>query len=522
MAYQFEDVYTGAWDWEAYNKWCMWAFYFMAECEAGGSDPDWAAENSYNVQAGIDYFTIGILQWMGPAAGHLLEQLYEYSKLRRVDEEGNYSPLNPESVAMWSEIPSRWSSMVESGNYAGFYDLDFPTSEANQWRNAVRNHLEEAKSFQMGYWSGQLHEGETWAGYLYLGGYDNASCFAYYGMKFSHIKTLMYYMGLWHLGPAYAVNLWNKCGDTDDLDVLCDTTIGILSGIPNWGAFREGWTNRYAKGGIAYKLLQAWDGTSGAPKGEWGGVGADSNGNQLGMADPVLGGVNSGRDRIKQIYTNGQDLFVVTAQGEMVMCHRAEGGNVWIPFGRGSVTNPSAYGTPGGSDYGSGDYDVPDKGWAHAQEAYDKLHAALGQWTYDQDFHVTDPWVSGKSDCSGTVWWTIYHFDQACANHYRMVGGDPGYTGTFYENSAASIQEGTSGSPDESLMKPGDIVLMNFNAPYYTSLGGHSGMHVGMYFGNNIFIHTNGTPDPTETTLSGVCSAAQWWAVKRPPYTDTI
>lgn len=528
---QFATVYTpGYGTTDHLNNWPQFACYFIAVCEAGGGTPDVAAENSANVQAGVDYWTIGFCQWMGAAGGRLLQ----YIRARGL-QYGSSGQLFPEVEEAYDALPSRWREYVEANNFAAFQYLDFPTSEANQWRDACRSAQTVIGNTEASYFKGVTisnisgnsslslsPKGETWNGALYDGGYDNVMSFHYYGMTFTHIKTLIYYLGVWWAGPAWAVNLYNKCGDTEDLDVLCDTTIGIFKGLSNWATFGEGWTNRYGRGGIAYRLLTEWDGES-SPGNvqDWAGIGEDGQGNQNTTADDVYTGPNSGIDRIKYIYTNGQDLFVVTNQNDTVHCVQANADNVWIPYTNGTLSNPSAAGTTAGT-HPAGTYTVPSTGWKYAQSAYDDLKAQEGTWTYDQDYHSNDPWVYKRNDCSGMCWWVINRYDTACADYYRQPGGAPGYTGTFYEKSATPIAEGLSDTrPDESLMKPGDLVMYNYKNAAYTSAGGDSGMHMGMYFGNDTVIHTGLTSPPREVTLTQFLASALWWCVLRPPYSET-
>lgn len=481
-------------------------FYFISVCEAGGGEPDWAAQNSASVQNGWDYWTIGILQWMGSAGARLLQ----YMKT-------NYHTL-------FYDMPTSWISDLETyGSDSSIWqERSFPDDDALKWRAAIYTHLDDAKAAQVGYWlSGE--QGETLAGYMQLGrNATDASSFSYYGMEFTDIKKLIYYLGIWHVGPAYAVNVWNLLGPDPDWETLCATTLSVLSTSKSWSGNQNGWTTRYKYGGVAYTLLNDWDGESDPPE-DYGDISAAPIGGQLTTGGTALSGINSGADRIEYIYTNGQELLVVTAKDEHIRCIPAMGNNVWIPSTNTANNSAGAAGGAGGSSYGSDNYKVPTSGWKYAQQAYDMLNQVMGSWTYDQDFHSSDPWSNGGiTDCSGMVWWTMYHVEPELANHYRQDGGAPGYTGTFHGNSAPALQSGTNGQqPDQSQILPGDLIICNYSAPYYTTEGGKSGMHVVMCFGNDVIVHCPGTPQPVRDSVTNLCNSVLWWEHVRPPYTPT-
>lgn len=524
-----------------------YSFAYIADCENGNSvsKASWAAD-TYGVD---DYLTIGILQWMGPAALSLIASLYELTgitinntyiaKQMTVEEAEQYQReierLRLELPEGWRDdakayLESRSKEIVstgitpEAGDASSFQGRYMTGEEHNAWVSAINGHLDAARFWQQWYWfsdKGMAPRRESLR--TYMAAMSDA------GIDCSSVKTLFYYMQAWHNAPAMARYAWSVCGDTPDLASIGSACLNWLASYADWGQFGDGWTNRYA--GYAVSVLDAWDGQS-CPPDDFGttGEGASlSPGAQSGVTGSAAYGMNSGPNRIKAIYTNGQDLICVSASDQKLLCHRANGGNVWIPSTSGTG-GTSGGGGASGSGPATDPYDgpLPQTGWKHAQELFDELNPKLGTFTYSQTADADRNWRvnGGVTDCSGLVWWGIDGYDHACASKLSY-GGGAGYTGSIYDGCGGSqwaVAEGLQGQlPDESKMLPGDLVMCNYSDPYFVYEGGNSGMHVGMYFGADpgVIHQTIGTT-PLRQSLSDFLAGPKWWIILRPPYSETL
>lgn len=479
------------------------SMYYISCCEGGGdvSDEAWAADNYDAIQYG-DPFTLGIMQWAAGAAASLLQKMRGYDGL-------------------WQALPQAYRDDLESHgtDYDWWYSRGMTWDEHVQYRQAVFDHLGDAKAAQHDMW----YDGDATES---LSNYCNAMV-NNIGINTDNVKTFFYYMQIYHLSPVLCQQTWQRVGDTDDLRAIADTAVGILSTWRGWETYGSGWSNRMYDYAIA--PLESWDGES-APDG-WGldpGSSSTTGGEPSNVDHTDQGSSNASADpstQVRWVSTNGQDISIHFGDGHELICHEANGGNVWIPHTRGQVTNASAGANPPDAESPA---DVPKNstGWAHASELQSDLEAVLGQWTYSQADHGTDPWSNGGyTDCSGMVWWGIHRYEPDTAeDKLAYEDGYPGNTAVLMSacggEDAAILRSDWGDSLDESRMLPGDIIECQYDYADPYMRGGTSGSHVMMYFGNDVVIDCPSTPEPRKIDLAEVAAEVLWWGVYRPPYHD--
>ena len=150
--------------------------------------------------------------------------------------------------------------------------------------------------------------------------------------------------------------------------------------------------------------------------------------------------------------------------------------------------------------------------WAHIDEAYRDFEQCKGGWTYSQSYHYTNPWDTGKTDCSGLVWWLVKGLDPDCAERMMWEGSS---NTTAFQHTCEFVGR------DLGAIEPGDIVLCNYGTTSNVMGGGHSGSHCAMYVGGGTVIDMFPGVNMRERSVWELVGEVGWWGVYRPPYTET-
>lgn len=431
------------------------SFYYIALCENGGelSDASWSADN-YGVTG--DPITIGILQWAGEFAGDYLQVM-----------QSQYNDY-------FQTMPDRWKSMVGTGQ--DWWHTYITADEHETYQAAVQANKEAAKNSQTYCWySPDFPEGLK----------QELDRIPYITEWCDDVKVVFYYMQLAHLSPKWAQNLFASIGQVTDLDTIANAAPGVGRSLfgGQWSSYGDGWTRRLTT--YALDALKSWDGAS-APPDDWGNF-ADWGGPSASGVTDTSGGVNGSANpayRIQYVFNNYDDsVDVIMQDGTKIRCVKASGGQLYRPYTAGSVISRGQRPTGSGGDGGDGGIAAPPgsslstTGWAHAREAYDAIVAVQGSWSYSMDYHATDPWQTGKTDCSGFVDYVYRRFDPPTADNV-WGGSYPPSTEGLYQTCHTVMEGSGNANWDASKVLSGDLFLTGQTS--YFGSGGNS--HVIMLF----------------------------------------
>lgn len=365
--------------------------------------------------------------------------------------------------------PTEWSDLETNAPRVANIVLTVP----HTWNNYVNSYFTDAErvvvSRVISSDNGKLAQTQKWQ--------DDAGSMIDYaltlGFSLDYPKQLIYFMCMYHQSPQGANQVVATCGADATLLYLHQTcrNNGILG--------NSLYNSRYS---TTYQMLNDWDGSTEPP--DFGQV-----------TDPSTGGQTPGTsqqaNQITYMLQVG-DNFVIYGDGlfkdGLLMYHSSGGRYIPSRNASGSPVNPGHVG--GGNN--------PD-----ADAVVALMVSWVGQFAYSQAAGRLDPVNSGYGDCSSIIWrayWDITGIDVG-----TWTGAEIGL-GTL-------ITEGSYGSVDESLLQPGDLLIIDWSgAPSYTTYG-----HVEMYIGNNQLCgHGGPGAGPTiKPDLQNYVSGCPRWQVRR-------
>ena len=320
---------------------CYYAMYVIGEVE---SNWNWTSVNY------TDPITIGMMQWYGTRAAHLLERVR--------DEMPDAYPTLSDSLR---------ASLSAHSSSDGYWNSRYLTREEG-------NSIIEVFSQTANHVIQENQAIEDFENYIPI--------LEGWGMSQSNPKALIFAMSMYHQGPKYAGQVVSTAGGTADLDRLWSVCLAhSVLGV---------YKNRY---NTVHSRLVSWDGESNPPDfGQSGdadtGTGGDAGGIETGGGSKVGYILKNGNNLVlygKDEYKNGV-IFYASAGGRWINGYDAdstpdEGGN-----------------TGGGGNTGSG----------AGQQVCDKFKSWNMQFSYGQGAGRLDPESSGYGDCSSTIW-RAYH-----------------------------------------------------------------------------------------------------------------
>ena len=420
-----------------------YALYVIAEVETHWT---WTSADAVNP------IQIGIVQWYGTRAAHLLEQV------QAQDAEG---------FALLAE--SLRSSLSAHPSSDTYWNTRYLTkSECDSWVSAAsrnENHAIQEQQFIAD-----------------MTGYE--SILEEWGCKSDtpdHAKALIFAASMYHQSPRAAGNVVRGVGG-QDLDRL-------HSGALNNGTFSR-YKNRY---NTVYNRLREWDGTSAPP--DFG---------QDGDINPYPGensgeGTGTLQSAINHIRVNGNELIVYGNQTENgLICVRAANGFYYPRTRVENVENPGSGTSGGGGGSPQTDIEKMQQLWIDNEE----------RWAYGQGAGHLDPPSSGYSDCAACIWWAVNEIRPDISKNLGTWCGALVYNGT-------EIARGTRGQKvDTSLLQKGDLFLVNWTSPDLYAANGRR--HVEWYFGDGQLWGAGSAPLPHRSgDINDYVDMVAGWMVRR-------
>jgi hypothetical protein len=362
-----------------------------------------------------DPITVGFMQWYGTRAAGLL------------------SNIRTNNASSWVGIPASLTN-----------DLDaHATTDANFWTNRylsrdegepLRNVLNNNKSIQNDVAISDLDS------------YANAATRA--GMNLDgNTDAVLFFFVMYHQSPRRALGVVASAGPASDMARL----LAVCLNEPVLGQYRT----RY---NTAASIIAAGDtsgidptpGPSPDPPDEGGDVGAGTG--QTRVPGPV-----------RYVSKVGDALHVHLAAGGVVIVNPTNA-DTWLPVLDRSVgadvppqpDNPDPTTPP-----------VPGGGSATQTALVEFVLSRAARYSYSQGASRLNPEANLSTDCSGLMYYT-----------YQTVAGINIGTYTGNQYTQGTLVAETSGTLDESLLQPGDLVFFDW-------VGGRSTVdHVDMYVGS--------------------------------------
>lgn len=331
--------------------------------------------------------------------------------------------------------PEEWSDLETNAPRVANIVLTVP----HTWGNYVNSFFTDSErvvvSRVISTDNGKLAQTQKWQ--------DDAGAMIDYalsvGFSLDYPKQLIYFMSMYHQSPQGANQVVSSCGADATLLYLHDTcrNVGVLS--------NSLYNNRY---NTVYSMLNDWDGASEPP--DFGQVTDPSTGGQTPspgqQANQITYMLATGNNFV--IY--GSDIFK-----DGLIMYPATGGR-YIPSRNASGTSVDP-GHVGGGDNTS------------ANAVVDLVVSWEGQFAYSQAAGRLDPVNSGYGDCSSILW----------RAYWDVTGVDVGtWTGDMI-NKGTLIASGRYGSVDESILQPGDLLIIDWAGGNGFAANGHVEMYIG-------------------------------------------
>ena len=282
----------------------------------------------------------------------------------------------------------------------------------------------------------------------------------------NNTNSVIFFFVMWHQGPKYALQVMNSAG----ADASLDRIHSICLNNPTFSQY----PNRY---NTAYSMIASGD-TSGMD-------------NPTGSTNTSPGGDTGTTTQIKSTVT------YIEGVGNNLLLHMQDKSKQWAYFdgrNRWIISSKPTNGTPIVVDPSTPTDPVTSQtmqnmiAWAKSVEY---------KYSYAQAPGRTEPDVSGYTDCSG---FTRYAY-------LKFYGLNIGYDTLEQLANGSEIIGKTSGSLNESIMKPGDLILYDWD-------GGRVD-HVEMYIGSGTIIgHPGPGMGPYEKPITWGSSAV-WRTVRR-------
>lgn len=400
----------------------LYSMYFIAKYESSWS---WDGHNyTANVNYG-DPFTVGIMQWAGGAAWSLLDTL------RR---SGTYA-------SYYAALPQRWKDAVVAGSTDPLWGgYSMTQDDIETWRAANANNLQQAKEFQERYWMDTTNRESLKAELDVLEGWGPLPD----PPTLQQVRNVFFYLARYHNCGNNMRQVYDTYGWSGNLADIRDATLSMYQGFTNFGIYGTGWTNAINDN---YDLLSAWDGVTVPDFGQVSiGYGVD---NGAGNRNTSPYDTYSWDARIKEITEFGDSLVVVMGDGSKVMCHRANAGNVWLPYKRVVASGSDSPSSQSGSSSMSA--------VMRQVMAFYLQHANAYGYSLDPS-QFDDPATYGVTNCS--AW--IRYVARTLAPGSEMANMSYSYTGVMAVT-GQEVARGTSNTPfPYDLAQPGDVFLVNW------------------------------------------------------------
>lgn len=383
-----------------------------------------------------DPITLGMMQWYGTRAAALLNRL----KAEEPDDYAKLAQSLRDSVDAHAATDTWWTTRY------------LTKDEGESWGVAAQSdgcHRMQQDQFINDDMPGYIKTFEGW------------------GASTDNPQAIIFMAAMYHQGPRYCGQVVQAVGGSASLDALHNACLNnrVL------GQYR----NRY---NTVYNRLKAWDGTSAPP--DFGQVDVDVNPG----GDPSGSGATNQAAGIQAVTLAGDGtLVVIDTSGNKTICFQASTG-LWYPRVRSTAPPNPGGGTSGGgggSGVPSGDFEKMFQLWKDHEK----------QWSYGQGPGRLNPIQSGYSDCSACIWWAINSVRPDLAANIGT------WTGAMSSN-GTEIARGTTGQEvDESKLKPGDIVLIEWGRVNWSFNDASS--HVEWYVGNGELWGAGSSPLPHDS-----------------------
>lgn len=410
----------------------------------------------YDVIYYVDPITVGIMQWYGTRAAHLLNQIKATPGWTGVAPslDNDLATQPQDSASFWT---NRYLTKAEGSSLKG----------ALTSADGVR--IQNAQI---------LVDLEDYAVAARKVGIDPDT----------NTQAFIFFCVMYHQSPKYSRQVVNSAGAEPSIDRLYSMTMN------------HSWYSKFkTRYKTALDMIKSGD-TSGIPDGQ-----VDPSVDDEGGDSSSDGGVTM-RTNISHVMAVGDQIHIRHEDGTTLVCYHA-GGQSYKP------ANPTAGSTAVVDNPNNPTPEVPPgTGNVNAPASIQAMIAFLmdniSAWGYSQGAGRLNPPVSGVGDCSSIVYY-VYR---------RFAGIELGANTRLQQTDGKSkiIWAATSSGqvPPENILRPGDLIYYRWRGG---SGGTYGVVHVEFYIGNNQTLgHGGGSdgkrPGPVLANMSALSSrAASSW-----------
>lgn len=320
----------------------------------------------------------------------------------------------------------------------------------------------------------------------------------------NNTNAVIYFMVMYHQTPARAISIVKRTGPGSSIDRLYTASMNDTV-FSRYKTYRYTPARNYIKSGVAPTIINLNDDDDG----DYGD--SSTGGNTTPPSDNSTEGeslFDQVRKGVKRIEVTGDQLLIHLADGNRVFAVPTQGRDYIVSAKmEGEVVAPPTI-TPDEED----DEPDPTPDPPTGNDVTDKQNAIVkfmtdrvGRYSYSQGASRLTPEKNRSTDCSGLVRFA----------YLSIMKIDVGtYTDAQLSNSRTRIitSGGGGNSPNESLMKKGDLVISR----RYGTASNRRASHVEIYMGNGRIIgHGGPMAGPIVKDMAARTRDKQLWWVKR-------
>ena len=309
----------------------------------------------------------------------------------------------------------------------------------------------------------------------------------------TNTNAFIFWCVMYHQSPRYANQVLNAAG--------ANPTIERLYTI----ALNHFWFKNYrTRFTTARDIILSGD-NSGIP--DFGvPVSSDDDGGDIGIIDEMPLSTGSFTGNIRHVMAVGDAVHVVMVDGSITVCYPTANGHSWVPGVQSSATPEVAPPTPE-----SAPTTPPSSGVTATLDALAAfLLARVGRYAYSQGAGRNTPDTSGVADCSSVM---RYAYQKVAGIEIGTYTVDQQNYGTrIWANVPGNTSGASKGDiPGLSVLRKGDLVFFSWDSTYTRV------RHVEMYLGDGRLIGHGGPGNgPTiKPSATGYMDTANWIIVRR-------